>query len=322
VAGQQHDRPADSTLTSPLDHHRQQQQQQGLNRHSVGGRQQGSQAGAAAPSAGRKRQRSSHANGYLAANASGPAAAAAAAAAGGGSSWQQQHWQQLSGLLEGAGQVGGHANSLRFSCGGGPEFSTQQGISSKVYGSMDAGFASGSKAEGSLSYGGPDGCCSIDNGMASVANGGGAAAYHYATADQEESQEVQHGGGGGEEGAADSGGSAQRPPDHHQQQHHPPAVHPAVQEQPGCGSTGKPARGSSGRTVSAAAAGGGGGEGGAAAAAAAGGGGGGSLQEGEGSHGSGRSQDGSRVRKRQRRTSCEVASVQQRMASSMQTTEA
>jgi hypothetical protein len=43
------------------------------------------------------------------------------------------------------------------------------------------------------------------------------------------------------------------------------------------------------------------------------------MQEGEGSHGS-RSQEARSCKRR--RTSCEAASVQQRMASSMQTTEA
>lgn len=272
-------KPGESTMTSPSQQHPQQQQQR--KRHAPG--QQDSAAAA------KKRARSSLTNGYH--------PSAAAAAAGAGSSWQQQHWQQLSGLLEGAGQVGGRANSLRFSCGGGggPDMSAQHGISSKVYGSMDAGFASGSKAEGSLSYGGPDGCCSIGNAMASVANG--TAAYRRnEEQEQEHSQEVQH---GGDTAGADSGGSRPRMPTHEQ-----------GQQVAQSGSTGKPARDSSGRPPSAAAGGGG------AAAAAAGG----SLQEGEGSHGS-RSQDGTRY-KRRRRTSCEVASVQHRMASSMQTTEA
>jgi hypothetical protein len=55
------------------------------------------------------------------------------------------------------------------------------------------------------------------------------------------------------------------------------------------------------------------GEAAAAAAAAA------AMQEGEGSHGS-RSQEARSCKRR--RTSCEAVSVQQRMASSMQTTEA
>jgi len=275
-------KPGESTMTSPSQHPQQQQQQQQRKRHAPG--QQDSAAAAA-----KKRARSSLTNGYHP-----PSAAAAAAAAGAGSSWQQQHWQQMSGLLEGAGQVGGRANSLRFSCGGGgggPDMSAQQGISSKVYGSMDAGFASGSKAEGSLSYGGLDGCCSIGNAMASVANGTG---VYRRNEEQEHSQEVQH---DGDTAGADSGGSRPRMPTQEQ-----------GQQVAQSGSTGKPARDSSGRPPSA---------GGAAAAAAAAG---GSLQEGEGSHGS-RSQDGARY-KRRRRTSCEVASVQHRMASSMQTTEA
>lgn len=83
----------------------------------------------------------------------------------------QQHWQQLQGRFhEGSGQVGGRAASMRFSCGQ-AEGSVAPGISSKIYGSLSAGFASGSKAEGSPSYGaGLDGC-SCGNAMASGANG-------------------------------------------------------------------------------------------------------------------------------------------------------
>lgn len=293
AAQQPVDKPADSTMTSPAQcQHLEQHQQQQRKRPGVPGGQQDSSC----QGASRKRQRSSFTNGHYLSGPNAAAAAAAAAGAGGGSSWQQQHWQQLSGLLEGAGQVGGRANSLRLSCGGGgggnggggQEFSTQHGISSKVYGSMDAGFASGSKAEGSLSYGGLDGCCSIGNGMASVANGGGPAAGYAQDADQEYSQEVEHGDGDGVEQQAQHLGQL------------------AAQS----GSTGKP-----GSAV-----------GGVGAAAGAGGAGGGaSLQEGEGSHGSRSQEEGSR-HKRRRRTSCEVASgqqqQQQRMASSMQTTEA
>ncbi|KAF6265611.1 hypothetical protein COO60DRAFT_864499 [Scenedesmus sp. NREL 46B-D3] len=255
----------------------------------------------------------------------GAAAAAAAAAGGAGDGLaalhqqlqaqhpsqplqqQQRHWLHgAGGFEEGAGQVGGRASSVHFSYGQ-PEPSMQPGISSKVYGSISAGFASGSKAEGSPSYGaGLDGC-SIGNAMASGAGGG--AGYGTAAAYRRHQQHVQqqeHGEAAGEaEGdavmgsvgaavaAASSGGGV------------------AAGEAAAAGSRGAASSGGllqeqqqgMRRARS--------GEAGAVPAAA--------MQEGEGSHGS-RSQEARSCKRR--RTSCEAVSVQQRMASSMQTTEA
>eukprot|EP00878_Enallax_costatus_P003047 GHUV01003246.1.p1 GENE.GHUV01003246.1~~GHUV01003246.1.p1 ORF type:complete len:1830 (+),score=721.09 GHUV01003246.1:181-5670(+) len=125
-------------------------------------------------------QRRRHANAF---------ASAAAVAAADGVQLEpprqlQQHWQQQQGTVnEGAGQVGGRAASMRFSLGQ-PEGSIAAGISSKIYGSVSAGFASGSKAEGSPSYGaGLDGC-SCGNAMASGANG-----YHGGDGQQQQDNE-------------------------------------------------------------------------------------------------------------------------------------